>query len=229
MGCRPRSTCPPGASRACLRLGDRSVQRNPAVPVRSAGRPAPGSASGSPPSTGTSARRWRSWRPRPGPHDGRTDCRPQGVRHPGRPPAVDRPDRRRPPLLLGQTQETRHERTSPRRPGQPLWASPALARRQRALLGRQGVPGSGGTVRVPYRGRWDKLSEGQQAVNASHAKIRALGEQAVVALKIGGGCASCAAARPASPTWSRSSSRFTWRPQAELENAQSDTRILTIR
>ncbi|MGW7613724.1 transposase family protein [Streptomyces sp. NPDC054766] len=35
--------------------------------------------------------------------------------------------------------------------------------------------GAGGTVRVPYRGRWEKLSAGQQAVNRSHAKIRALG------------------------------------------------------
>jgi hypothetical protein len=47
----------------------------------------------------------------------------------------------------------------------------------------KGYQGAGGTVRVPYRGRWDKLSEGQQAVNASHAKIRALGVQAVAALK----------------------------------------------
>ncbi|MET8130081.1 IS5 family transposase [Streptomyces sp. NPDC005065] len=43
--------------------------------------------------------------------------------------------------------------------------------------------GAGGTVRVPYRGRWEKLSAGQQAVNRSHAKIRALGEQAMATLK----------------------------------------------
>ncbi len=36
---------------------------------------------------------------------------------------------------------------------------------------------------VPYRGRWEKLSAGQQAVNRSHAKIRALGEQAMATLK----------------------------------------------
>ena len=47
----------------------------------------------------------------------------------------------------------------------------------------KGYQGAGGTVRVPYRGRWHNLSEGQQAVNASHAKIRALGEQAVAILK----------------------------------------------
>jgi hypothetical protein len=43
--------------------------------------------------------------------------------------------------------------------------------------------GAGGTVRVPYRGRWDKLSEGERAVNVSHAKIRAVGEQAMATLK----------------------------------------------
>jgi hypothetical protein len=43
--------------------------------------------------------------------------------------------------------------------------------------------GAGGTVRLPYRGRWDSLSTGQQAVNRSHAKIRALVEQAIATLK----------------------------------------------
>ena len=43
--------------------------------------------------------------------------------------------------------------------------------------------GAGGTVRVPCRGRWEKLSAGQQAVNSSHARIRALGEQAMATLK----------------------------------------------
>ncbi|MFD8993268.1 IS5 family transposase [Streptomyces abikoensis] len=43
--------------------------------------------------------------------------------------------------------------------------------------------GAGGTVRIPYRGRWENLSTGQQAVNRSHAKIRALVEQAVATLK----------------------------------------------
>lgn len=35
----------------------------------------------------------------------------------------------------------------------------------------------------PYRGRWEKLSAGQQAVNRSHAKTCALGEQAMATLK----------------------------------------------
>lgn len=43
--------------------------------------------------------------------------------------------------------------------------------------------GASGTVRVPYRGRWENLSAGQQAVNRSHAKIRALDEQAMATLK----------------------------------------------
>ncbi|MFF1743050.1 transposase family protein [Streptomyces mirabilis] len=43
--------------------------------------------------------------------------------------------------------------------------------------------GAGGTVRVPHRGRWEKLSAGQQAVNRSRARIRALGEQAMATLK----------------------------------------------
>lgn len=36
---------------------------------------------------------------------------------------------------------------------------------------------------MPYRGRWHYLSAGRQAVNRSHAKIRALGEQAMATLK----------------------------------------------
>ncbi|MGK3945259.1 IS5 family transposase [Streptomyces sp. RP5T] len=43
--------------------------------------------------------------------------------------------------------------------------------------------GADATVRVPYRGRWEKLSAGQQAANRYHAKIRALGEQAMATLK----------------------------------------------
>lgn len=86
--------------------------------------------------------------------------------------------------------------------GRLLWASPALpgavhdvkAARTHgipAALTKAGIKcwadkayqGAGGTVRVPYRGRWDKLSTGQRAVNVSHAKIRALGEQAMATLK----------------------------------------------
>ncbi|GAA2405489.1 hypothetical protein GCM10010420_36640 [Streptomyces glaucosporus] len=46
----------------------------------------------------------------------------------------------------------------------------------------QAYRGAGPAVRVPYWGRWAKLSAGQQAHNRSHARIRALGEQAVAAL-----------------------------------------------
>jgi hypothetical protein len=86
--------------------------------------------------------------------------------------------------------------------GRLLWASAALpgavhdisAARAHGIVGAlaqadilcwagKAYQGAGGTVRVPYRGRWEKLSAGQQAVNRSHAKIRALGEQAMATLK----------------------------------------------
>lgn len=86
--------------------------------------------------------------------------------------------------------------------GRLLWASPALpgavhdirAARTHGIIqalaeagircwADKGYQGAGGTVRVPYRGRWDKLSAGRQAANRSHAKVRAPGEQAVAALK----------------------------------------------
>lgn len=86
--------------------------------------------------------------------------------------------------------------------GRLLWASPALPgavhdiraarthgvidalnRENVACWADKGYQGAGGTIRVPYRGRWATLSAGQQAHNRSHAKIRALGEQAVAALK----------------------------------------------
>lgn len=82
--------------------------------------------------------------------------------------------------------------------GRLLWASPALpgavhdirAARTHGLvdaLATAGVrcwadkayQGAGGTVRVPFRGRGETLSAGQQAVNHAHATIRALGEQAM--------------------------------------------------
>jgi hypothetical protein len=51
------------------------------------------------------------------------------------------------------------------------------------VLGRQGYRSAGGTVRIPYWGRWETLSSGQKAVNRSHAKIRAVVEQAMATLK----------------------------------------------
>jgi hypothetical protein len=86
--------------------------------------------------------------------------------------------------------------------GRLLWASPALpgavhdvraarahgivdALAETAIQGwaDKGYRGAGGTVRIPCRGRWEALSAGQKAVNRSHAKIRALVEQAVATLK----------------------------------------------
>ncbi|MEW1605605.1 IS5 family transposase [Streptomyces sp. NPDC093808] len=86
--------------------------------------------------------------------------------------------------------------------GRLLWASPALpgavhdvrAAREHGIVdvlagagarcwADKGYRGVGGTIRAPYWGRWETLSTGQQAANRSHAKIRALVEQAVATLK----------------------------------------------
>jgi hypothetical protein len=50
----------------------------------------------------------------------------------------------------------------------------------------KGYQGAGGIVRLPYRGRLDSLSTGQQAVNRSHAKVRVLVEQAIATLILAG-------------------------------------------
>jgi hypothetical protein len=86
--------------------------------------------------------------------------------------------------------------------GRLLWASPALAgavhdvraAREHGIidaLAETGITcwadkryqGAGGTIRLPYRGRWDSLSADQQADNRSHAKVRALVEQAIATHK----------------------------------------------
>ncbi|MCZ7412930.1 IS5 family transposase [Streptomyces sp. WMMC897] len=86
--------------------------------------------------------------------------------------------------------------------GRLLWASPALpgavhdikATRTHGIIDAldeadvecwadKGYRGAGGTIRVPYWGRWETLSTGQQAHNRTHAKIRALVEQAMATLK----------------------------------------------
>lgn len=86
--------------------------------------------------------------------------------------------------------------------GRVIWASPALpgavhdikAARTHGILDAlntanircwadKAYQGAGPAVRVPYRGRWSKLSAGQQAVNRAQARIRAVGEQAMAALK----------------------------------------------
>ncbi|MER7717691.1 transposase family protein [Streptomyces flaveolus] len=86
--------------------------------------------------------------------------------------------------------------------GRLLWASPALpgsvhdikAARTHGIIGAlawggvdcladKGYRGAAGTVRVPCWGRWETLSPAQRAVNCSHAKIRALVEQAMATLK----------------------------------------------
>ena len=86
--------------------------------------------------------------------------------------------------------------------GRLVWASPALhgavhdikAARTHGIIDAleeagvecwadKGYRGAGGTIRLLYWGRWEALSAGQQAVNRSHARIRALVEQAMATLK----------------------------------------------
>jgi hypothetical protein len=86
--------------------------------------------------------------------------------------------------------------------GRLLWASPALpgaihdvrAAREHGIvdtLAEAGIPcwadkgyrGVDDTVRTRCWGRGETLSTGQQAVNRSHAKIRALVEQIMATLK----------------------------------------------
>jgi hypothetical protein len=86
--------------------------------------------------------------------------------------------------------------------GRPLWASPALpgavhdvrAAREHGIVDAlaeaeikcwadKGYRAVGGTIRIPCWGRWEAFSTGQQAVNRSHATIRALVEQAMATLK----------------------------------------------
>ncbi|MFD8008187.1 transposase family protein [Streptomyces mirabilis] len=86
--------------------------------------------------------------------------------------------------------------------GHLLWASPVLpgavhdirAARTHGIIDAlteagvrtwadKGYQGARGTIRVPYRGRWSTLPAGKRAVNSSHARIRAVGEQANATLK----------------------------------------------
>ncbi|GHH95746.1 hypothetical protein GCM10017779_62030 [Streptomyces capillispiralis] len=56
------------------------------------------------------------------------------------------------------------------------------ARRGRPeVLGGPGLPGSGRTVRVPFRGR--RLKRWKRRHNSTHAKVCCIGEQAMATLK----------------------------------------------
>jgi hypothetical protein len=59
----------------------------------------------------------------------------------------------------------------------------ALAEAGLVCYGDKGYQGAGGTLRVPFRGKHCILSVGQQAANVAHARIRAVGEQAMANLK----------------------------------------------
>ncbi|MFF8973525.1 transposase family protein [Streptomyces sp. NPDC014995] len=59
----------------------------------------------------------------------------------------------------------------------------ALAEADIKCFADKGYQGAGGTVVVPFRGKHRNLSAGKQAVNVAHAKVRAVGEQAMATLK----------------------------------------------
>ncbi|MFG3287100.1 IS5 family transposase [Streptomyces sp. NPDC048111] len=86
--------------------------------------------------------------------------------------------------------------------GRLIWVSPALpgavhdikAARTHGIIealtqvgirtwADKGYQGARRTIRVPYRGRWSRLPAGKRAANSSHARIRAVGEQANATLK----------------------------------------------
>jgi hypothetical protein len=152
---RTSHACPPpgvDVSRAALRfLAGRLRKRRHALGTRwrclRAGRqacsPSPASATAGQPYAQLAARFWDRHYPRlPIRHRSRrTPGRPrsharrsstgrveEGIPDPGRDTSADRQDRRRAALLLGQTQEARHERAGHSDPNDRLlWASPALA------------------------------------------------------------------------------------------------------
>lgn len=59
----------------------------------------------------------------------------------------------------------------------------ALAKADIPCWADKGHRGADGAIRISCRGRWETLFAGRQAVNRSHAKIRALAEKAVATLK----------------------------------------------
>lgn len=59
----------------------------------------------------------------------------------------------------------------------------ALAEVGLVCYGDKGYQGAGGTLRMPFRGKHRDLSVGQQAAHVAHARIRAVGEQAMATLK----------------------------------------------
>lgn len=59
----------------------------------------------------------------------------------------------------------------------------ALAEVGMVCYGDKDYQGAGGALRVPFRGKHRNLSVGQHAANVTHARIRAVGVQAMAILK----------------------------------------------
>lgn len=118
-----------------------------------------------------------------------------------------------------------------RRPRHPR--SPRTRHRRRPHRGRhpvlgvdipcwdeKGCRGAGGMVRIPCRGRREILSAGRQAVNRSHARIRALVELPSPPSSRGISSAHCGARPPGSPASSKPSSPAPDRLRVRMERAQ---------
>lgn len=222
MGFRPREPSPPEASHACLPVWPGRVQFRRALAVGTATRTPPraghpiAAPDRRPPSTAHPCPPAQRHHLRPA----RCRCR---YRHHHRLPLYRRGDRN--PGRPGPDRHGMNVQVLADPHGRLLWASPALpgavhdvrAAREHGIIhaldeakvacwADKAYQGASVAVRVPYRGRWDTLSAGQQAVNRSHAKVRALVEQAVATLKSWRPPRSSAARPPASPAWSRPSS-----------------------
>ncbi|AXX31236.1 hypothetical protein KCV87_00675 [Actinosynnema pretiosum subsp. pretiosum] len=121
-------------------------------------------------------------RPRARPSRGASSACPSTSDRPVRfAPAVPCPPTGRAPPSNRQQEA----RARPQAPG-PAGAGPiddVLAEADIPCWADKDYRGASGPIRVPYRGKWHNLSPGQQAVNRSHPRIRALGERAVSTLK----------------------------------------------
>lgn len=132
-------------------------------------------------------------RSQPGP--GHADREPPGLCDPRRHPAADRPNRRRHPVLLRQTQTSRHERPGSHRPVRPPAVGFARAARlhprpdcgphsrdrrssrrcRTQVLGGQGIPRHA-AAQSGCPSTAVASSSGSSRHSSTHAKIRRLGE-----------------------------------------------------
>ncbi|GEC10249.1 hypothetical protein SSP24_79040 [Streptomyces spinoverrucosus] len=118
--------------------------------------------------------------------------------------------------------------------GRLLWASPALAgaihdvraAREHGIIDAlteagidcwadKGYQGAGGTVRHPYRGRWDKLSAGNRPSTSPKRRSAPWSSRPSPPSSPGDSSANSAARRPGSRASPKLSSPFIWPAQTE--------------